>query len=98
MDMTSRTQQRFGPPGTPGRRERDPVALLAATANESVPMLFLASGNQDIFTTDNRRFVEQLTARKIPYEYRELSPFGHSWEVWDPQLMNFIDILAQRWR
>lgn len=98
MDMTSRTQQRFGAPDTPERRERDPVTLLAAIPNESVPFLYLASGNQDIFVTDNRRFVERLTARKIPYEYRELSPFGHSWDVWDGQLVQFIDILLQRWR
>ena len=32
MDMTSRTQQRFGAPDTPERRERDPVTLLAAIA------------------------------------------------------------------
>lgn len=98
MDMTSRTQQRFGAPDTPERRERDPVTLLAAIANESVPLLYLASGNQDIFVTDNRRFVERLTARKIPYEYRELSPFGHSWDVWDGQLVAFFDVLSQRWR
>ena len=98
MDMTSRTQQRFGAPDTPERRERDPVTLLAAIPNESVPLLYLASGNQDIFVTDNRRFVERLTARKIPYEYRELSPFGHSWDVWDGQLVQFFDILSQRWR
>jgi putative tributyrin esterase len=98
MDMASRTQQRFGHPETPERRERDPVSLLAAIADGSVPSLFLASGNQDIFVTDNRRFVERLTARKIPYEYRELSPFGHSWEVWDTQLVSFIDILSRRWR
>ena len=85
-------------PDTPERRERDPVTLLAAITNESVPMLYLASGNQDIFVTDNRRFVERLTARKIPYEYRELSPFGHSWDVWDGQLVQFFDILSQRWR
>jgi enterochelin esterase-like enzyme len=98
MDMTSRTQQRFGVPDTPERRERDPVSLLAAIADEALPFLYLASGNQDIFVTDNRRFVERLTARKLPYEYRELSPFGHSWEVWDGQLVNFVDILSQRWR
>lgn len=98
MDMTSRTQQRFGAPETQERRERDPVSVLAAIADESVPFLYLASGNQDIFVTDNRRFAERLTARKIPYEYRELSPFGHSWEVWDGQLVTFVDILSQRWR
>lgn len=97
IDMTSRTQQRFGAPETPERRERDPSTLVADIPLESVPWLSIACGNQDLFVTDNRRFVERLTARKIPYEYRELSPFGHSWDVWDGQLVNFIDRLAKRW-
>jgi S-formylglutathione hydrolase FrmB len=97
IDMTSRTQQRFGAPETPERRERDPSTLVADIPLESVPWLSIACGNQDLFVTDNRRFVERLTARKIPYEYRELSPFGHSWDVWDGQLVNFIDGLAKRW-
>jgi S-formylglutathione hydrolase FrmB len=64
---------------------------------ESVPLLYLACGNQDIFVADNRRFVERLTARRIPYEYRELSPFGHSWDVWDGQLVSFVDVISTRW-
>jgi S-formylglutathione hydrolase FrmB len=97
MDMTSRTQQRFGVPDTAERRERDPGTLAATIPLESVPMLYLACGNQDLFVTDNRGFVQRLTARKIPYEYRELSPFGHSWDLWDGQLVNFIDMLSRRW-
>jgi S-formylglutathione hydrolase FrmB len=97
MDMTSRTQQRFGAPETAERRERDPSTLVAEIPLESVPWLHIACGNQDLFVADNRRFVERLSARKIPYEYRELSPFGHSWDVWDGQLVNFIDVLSKRW-
>ena len=98
MDMKSRTQQRFGAPGTPERLERDPGTLATTIALESVPLLYLASGNQDLFVADNRGFVQRLTSRKIPYEYRELSPFGHSWEVWDGQIVNFVDILSRRWK
>lgn len=98
MDMTSRTQQRFGAPETPERLERDPGTLVTTIPIESVPLLYLASGNQDIFVGDNRRFVERLTARKIPYEYRELSPFGHSWDVWDGQIVSFMDMMSQRWK
>jgi putative tributyrin esterase len=97
IDMMSRTQQRFGAPETPERRERDPGTLASTIPVESVPLLYLACGNQDIFVADNRRFVERLTARKIPYEYREVSPFGHSWDVWDGQLVSFVDIMSRRW-
>ena len=97
MDMTSRTQQRFGAPDTAERRERDPGTMATTIPIESVPMLYLACGNQDLFVADNRGFVQRLTTRKIPYEYRELSPLGHSWDLWDGQLVNFIDILSSRW-
>ena len=97
MDMTSRTQQRFGAPETAERRERDPATLATTIPLETVPMLYLACGNQDLFVADNRGFVQRLTARKIPYEYRELSPFGHSWDLWDGQLLNFVDMLSSRW-
>ena len=52
MDMTSRTQPRFGPPGTPERRERDPASLASEIAPESLPWLFLACGSQDLFVWD----------------------------------------------
>jgi S-formylglutathione hydrolase FrmB len=97
MDMTSRTQHRFGAPDTPDRRERDTGTLAATIPPDSVPMLYLACGNQDLFVTDNRLFVQRLTERKIPYEYRELSPFGHSWDLWDRQIVNFIDVWSRRW-
>jgi putative tributyrin esterase len=98
MDMTSRTQQRFGAPETAERRERDPGTLATTILIESVPLLYLTCGNQDLFVADNRAFVQRLSGRKIPYEYRELSPFGHSWDLWDGQLVNFIDILSSRWK
>jgi S-formylglutathione hydrolase FrmB len=97
MDMTSRTQQRFGAPQTAARQERDPGTLVTTIPIESVPMLYLACGNQDLFVADNRGFVQKLTARKIPYEYRELAPFGHSWDLWDGQLLAFIELLSRQW-
>jgi S-formylglutathione hydrolase FrmB len=97
MDMTSRTQQRFGAPGTPERRERDPGTLAGEIAAESLPLLFLACGSQDLFVRDNRAFVQRLAERKLPYEYREISPFGHSWDVWDAQLIHFIEMMSERW-
>ena len=97
MDMKAREQQGFGTPGSPERLERDPGTLVTTIPVESVPRLFLACGTQDIFVSDSRRFVERLSQRGIPYEYRELSPFGHSWELWDGQLVNFIEILNTAW-
>jgi enterochelin esterase-like enzyme len=97
MDMKSRTQQRFGAPGTAERRSRDPGALAAEIPESSLPRLFLACGSQDLFVRDNRAFTQRLSDRKLPYEYREISPLGHSWDVWDPQLVNYITGLSQGW-
>ena len=97
MDMTSRTQQRFGAPNTPERMERDPAVLAANIPVESVPLLYLASGAQDLFVRDNRAFVARLAERKISYEYRELSPLAHSWDVWDSQITTFLDVLSRKW-
>jgi S-formylglutathione hydrolase FrmB len=72
------------------------ILLPSGYAAASSPR-YLACGNQDIFVADNRRFVERLTARKIPYEYHELSPFGHSWDLWDPQIVNFMDVISKLW-
>jgi putative tributyrin esterase len=97
MDMTSRTQQRFGAPGTPDRLERDPGTLASEIAPDSLPLLFLACGSQDLFVRDNRAFVQRLAERKLPYEYREISPFGHSWDVWDVHIVHFIEMMRERW-
>jgi S-formylglutathione hydrolase FrmB len=97
MDMKSRTQQRFGAPGTQERRERDPGTLAAQIPDASLPHLFLACGSQDLFVRDNRAFAQRLAERKLPYEYREISPLGHSWDLWDTQLVNYLDILSRRW-
>ena len=68
MDMKSREQQGFGAPGTHERLERDPAALADAISLESVPRLYLACGNQDLFVTDtgkSRRLGIRGTCRTI---------------------------------
>jgi S-formylglutathione hydrolase FrmB len=97
MDMTSKTQQRFGSPMSPERLDRDPGTIVMNIPVESVPKLYLACGSQDLFVRDSRAFVQRLAERKIPYEYRELSPFGHSWDVWDGQLVTFIETMSAVW-
>jgi putative tributyrin esterase len=97
MDMTSKTQQRFGSPMSPERLDRDPGTIVTNIPLDSVPKLYLACGSLDLFVQDNRSFVQRLAERKIPYEYHELSPFGHSWDVWDGQLVAFIEMMSNLW-
>ncbi|MPZ16974.1 MAG: hypothetical protein GEV06_03510 [Luteitalea sp.] len=97
IDMTSRTQRMLGAPGSQQRRDRDPGSLVADVPVNAVPHLYVACGAEDMFLRDNRDFVQRLAERKIPYEYREISPAGHSWELWDLQIPGFVDLFTEVW-
>jgi enterochelin esterase-like enzyme len=62
---------------------------------ERVPFFYLACGVADSVLTAGREFVAQLEQRRIPHEYREV-PGGHTWDVWDPQTLAFLDVLRSR--
>jgi putative tributyrin esterase len=96
-EMVEPTQQRFGPPASQERRARDSNTIAAEIAVEDAPRLVISCGGQDGFVTQSRRFVERLATRKIPYEYRELSPYEHSMEIFDRELPAFIASLADSW-
>jgi S-formylglutathione hydrolase FrmB len=59
-------------------------------------MIYVACGGQDGLLRENRAFVQLLAERKIPYEYREISPRSHSWDFWDEQVRIFLDLLDKR--
>jgi enterochelin esterase-like enzyme len=42
-----------------------------------------------------RDLVRRLDERGVAHEYREV-PGGHSWDVWDPQTLAFLDLLQTR--
>ena len=86
----------FGPAGSLQRREHDPFLLLDKVPPADMPMLYLACGGQDFLIGDNRAFVDLLATRKIPYEYREISPRVHSWDFWDDQIRIFLGLLRQQ--
>ncbi|MGH9657516.1 MAG: alpha/beta hydrolase, partial [Bryobacteraceae bacterium] len=93
-------QKHFGEPGSPERAERDPFALLDKVPMAEMPDLYIACGAQDFLIESNRAFVKLLGERKIAYEYREVSPRGHSWDFWDDHIKVFLARLAARegWR
>lgn len=84
----------FGPAGSGARKERDPFELLEKVPAGQMPLLYLACGGQDFLIKSNRDFVDLLASKKIPYEYREISPRVHSWDFWDDQIDIFLGILA----
>lgn len=76
-------------------RERVLLAAVDALPGGSAPYVYLACGNEDAVVDASRRFDALLTERTIPHEYREV-PGGHTWEVWDPQTLAFLDLLTRQ--
>ncbi len=58
-----------------------------------MPLIYIACGGQDFLLRQNRDFVAMLASKKIPYEYREVSPRVHSWDFWDEQIPIFLDMI-----
>ncbi len=77
-------------------RGTPPLETGAGTATH----FYVSCGTADSLLPLSRQLVELLDARKIPHEYREIQGGAHSWTVWDPELVTFIDRLAARggWR
>jgi len=86
----------FGPSGSPERQQRDPLALLEKVPLAEMPMIYVACGGQDFLLSQNHEFIQLLAEKKIPYEYREISPRVHSWDFWDDQVRIFLDLLDKR--
>ncbi len=89
-------QAMFGAPGSTERLERDPFALVEKVPAAEMPLIYIACGGEDGLVKGNREFVQFLAEKKIPYEYREISPRGHTWDFWDDQIRIFLDILEKR--
>ncbi len=83
----------FGPAGSAARSERDPFVVIEKVPPAEMPLLYIACGGQDFLLKQNREFVEMLASKKIPYEYREVSPRVHSWDFWDEQIPVFLDMI-----
>jgi S-formylglutathione hydrolase FrmB len=86
----------LGPVGSPERQQRDPLALLEKVPPAEMPMIYVACGGQDFLLSQNHEFIQLLAEKKIPYEYREISPRVHSWDFWDDQVNIFLDLLDKR--
>lgn len=85
----------FGAQNSPERAEKDPFALLEKMPAAEQPMIYIACGGQDFLIQQNRDFVKLLADKKITYEYREISPRGHTWDFWDDHIRVFIEKLSK---
>ena len=76
-------------------REKLILEAVDRLSNDVAPYVYLACGVEDAVVDASREFAALLSERKIPHEYREV-PGGHTWEVWDPQTLAFLDLLSRR--
>jgi len=83
----------IGPLGSKERKDRDPFELAANIPLEDVPMLFIICGGEDDNQERTHEFLSLLAKRRIPYEYREISPRWHDWKIWDEEISVFLDKL-----
>jgi S-formylglutathione hydrolase FrmB len=77
-----------------GNRPRDVATHVAALTPDSAPYFYIACGVIDPVITASRELSTQLARRQIRSELKAV-PGGHGWEVWDPQLRAFFDVLAK---
>jgi putative tributyrin esterase len=82
-----------GAPGSKEQKARDPFELIQNIPVEEIPMLFIVCGGQDGNIESTHAFLIELSKRRIPYEYREISPRAHEWRVWNEEIPVFLDML-----
>ena len=92
---TAQLQALFGPMGSAERAQRDPFRLVEKVPIPEMPMIYVACGGQDFLLAQNRAFVQLLASKRIPYEYREVSPRIHSWDFWDEQIDVFLNAISR---
>ena len=77
-----------------GSRPRDLETHVSALTPDIAPYFYIACGVVDSVITASRSLSTQLIGRGIRSELKEV-PGGHGWEVWDPQVRAFFDVLAK---
>ena len=87
-----------GASGSPEAADRDVFAFTEKMPVAEAPMIYVACGGQDGLVAQNRDWVKLLAEKKIPYEYREVSVKGHSWDFWDDNIQIFLGLVKQQWQ
>lgn len=82
----------FGPDGSETRNANDIFAIIRSITPEkkrSIPFLYIDCGTEDFLFQNNREFIDLLTQKGVPHEYRQL-PGAHDWKYWDNQVQEFL--------
>lgn len=91
---------RFGAVGGFSPAVRDDLDEEARRAEGSVTYFYISCGTRDALLPANRQFVDRLKQHHFAHDYKEIQGGEHAWNVWDPELGVFFDLLATRepWR
>jgi putative tributyrin esterase len=91
---------RFGTVGAFSPAVRQDTDDAVAKAEGSVTYFYVSCGTRDSLLPANRAFAAQLTQHHLAHDFKEIDGGEHAWNVWDPELAVFFDLLATRdpWR
>src|SRR5499426_1232326 len=91
---------RFGTVGAFSPAVRQDTDEAVGKAEGSVTYFYVSCGTRDSLLPANRAFVAQLAQHHLAHEFKEIDGGEHTWNVWDPELGVFFDLLATRepWR
>ena len=84
----------FGTADSETRKANDLFGLVRSLTPEStktLPFLYIDCGTEDFLLQNNRDFIQLLTEKKVPHEFRQL-PGGHNWKYWDSQVEEFLQV------
>jgi putative tributyrin esterase len=85
----------YGPAESQTRVDNDLLLVLEKANVTALPFIYVDCGTEDGLLASNRAFVAALQTKKAKYEYREL-PGAHTWDYWDRQVAQLLDVLARK--
>jgi putative tributyrin esterase len=84
----------YGEANSQTRKDNDIFRFVKEIQSEkikSLPFIYLDCGTEDFLIQNNRDFMNLLTEKKVPHEFRQL-PGKHDWIFWDSQVKEFLEI------
>ncbi len=88
----------YGPADSETRKSSDIFKIIREITPEkikSLPFVYQSCGTEDFLIQNNRDFLNLMNEKKIPHEYRE-HPGGHTWDFWNDQVREFLDLAERR--
>ena len=88
----------FGPEDSDIRKANDIFRLareLTPERRKALPFIYQSCGTEDFLIKNNQDFLAILNEKTVAHEYRE-HPGIHSWDFWDDQVREFLDLAERR--